>query len=487
MSFAQLKAFAQSLRFRLMLWIGFVSLMTAIVTLWGMREGVRLTLIDEVDRVLADDLQEVTLYLREAKPTQESLIDFLDRKERGHRQSGWFVQLVDAQGNLGWHRGRQSSISFQMKDDEPALEQGSVHVRQVDADIPGAVGGHVRMGVDMRFLDSEMARIDRLAIFVGLVVFFLAPIASYYLAAGAIEPVGVMINTMSRLRASEMNERLPLRGAGDELDKLAVTFNGLLDRISADIDEKRDFLANSAHELRTPLAAIRNSIEVTLNSDRSISDYQETLADVLEQCSSLQLIVNQLLLLAEARSEQPEPCWEVVALSDVVGKSLEMFDAAADVAEVQLHSRIEPKLLIEGNRLHLSQIVNNLIDNSIKYTPAGGEIWVELEASPSNEAVLRVRDSGMGMPAEILPRVFERFFRVDDNQEPRSGRRGSGLGLSIVKSLVDRYGGQITVESALGVGSTFTVRWPMVGMEPAPERIEELSPSVPYSNLAGPQ
>ncbi len=486
MYFAPLKAFAQSLRFRLMLWIGFVSLVTALVTLWGMREGVRLTLIDEVDRVLEDDLEEVKLLLQEEQISQQSLIEFLDRKASAHHQPGWFVQLVDASGKSIWDKRLPKSITLTMLDSESEVERGTLHLMQENANLVDLPNGHVRIGVDMNFLTSDMARIDRLALFVGLLVFLLAPLASYYLAAGAIEPVGEMINTMSRLQASDINERLPIRGAGDELDKLATTFNGLLDRISADLAEKRDFLANSAHELRTPLAAIRNSIEVTLNSDRSADDYQETLGDVLEQCGSLQLIVNQLLLLAEAKSSRPELGFESMSLSDVVGKSLEMFDAAADVAEVQLHSRIEPALEIEANRMHISQIVNNLIDNAIKYTPAGGHVWVELEANEAREAVFVVRDSGIGISAEQLPRVFERFYRADEPHSSGAPRRGSGLGLSIVKSLVDRYGGIIDAQSTKGVGSCFTIRWPLAKTDSPQLAAGELRPSVPYSSLASP-
>jgi signal transduction histidine kinase len=338
----------------------------------------------------------------------------------------------------------------------------------------------------MRFLANDMARIDRLALFVGLLVFLLAPLASYYLAAGAIEPVGEMINTMSRLRASEINERLPVRGAGDELDKLAITFNRLLDRICVDLEEKRDFLANAAHELRTPLAAIRNSIEVTLNSDRSADDYQETLADVLEQCSSLQLIVNQLLLLAEAKSAHPDPGLEQVLISEVVSKSLEMFEAAAEVDEIVLRSKIEPNLIIEANRLHISQIVNNLIDNAIKYTLPGGNVWVELEATEAGEVELRVRDSGIGIAAEKLPRIFERFYRASEPHSTDTPRRGSGLGLSIVKSLVDRYNGVIEAQSVLGQGTSFVVRWRSFSANSEIDIPQELSPSAPYSSLAAP-
>lgn len=484
MYFAPLRAFAISLRFRLMLWIGFVSLVTALLTLWGMREGVRLTLSDEVDRVLEDDLEEVNLLLKEEQLTQPSLIEFLDRKKRGHHQPGWFVALIDRDEKTVWSSGIADGSDLSMKDNEPVVEKGTLHLRQVRADLSEASGGHVRIGVDMRFLTNDMARIDRLALFVGLLVFLLAPLASYYLAAGAIEPVGEMINTMSRLRASEINERLPVRGAGDELDKLAITANGMLDRICVDLEEKRDFLANAAHELRTPLAAIRNSIEVTLNSDRSANDYQETLADVLEQCSSLQLIVNQLLLLAEAKSTRMDPGLEQVALSEVVSKSMEMFEAAAEVDGIQLHSKIDPDLTIDGNRMHISQIVNNLIDNAIKYTLSGGHVWVELEADGKGGVELRVRDSGIGIAPDKLPRVFERFYRVQEPQSSDAPRRGSGLGLSIVKSLVDRYNGAIEAKSVKGEGTSFVVFWRLSPTNAPDREPEALSPSLPYSTLA---
>lgn len=181
-----------------------------------------------------------------------------------------------------------------------------------------------------------MARVDQMVLIAAAGILLLAPLCGYWLASRAARTVGEIIQTASRLRPSHLDERLPVRGTGDELDQLAETVNGLLDRIAAYLQQRRDFVANSAHELRSPLAAIRSSVEVALSSGRSADEYEDLLVDILDQSGTLETLVNQLLLLSETEVDQLRKQGEQIAFDEIVSKSVEMFRGVAESKEVDL-------------------------------------------------------------------------------------------------------------------------------------------------------
>ncbi len=189
-------------------------------------------------------------------------------------------------------------------------------------------------------------------------------VCGYWLAGRATRPLNQMIVTMSKLRPSKLDERLDIRGTDDELDRLSLTFNRLLDRIGSYLKERRDSLANAAHELRTPLAAIRSSIEVALASGRTVEEYEELLGEVIEEASSLELLVNQLLLLSETEAERLRVHKEYVRLDELIDRAIDMFGGVAEYREIQLVCPALPRVAVNGNCQHLRQVVYNLIDNS---------------------------------------------------------------------------------------------------------------------------
>jgi signal transduction histidine kinase len=262
------------------------------------------------------------------------------------------------------------------------------------------------------------------------------------------------------LQPGNLAARLPLAGTGDELDRLAATLNGLLDRLATHLDRQRAFVANAAHELRSPLAALRTSAEVALSVDRSPEEYRELLADLVEGCEALGVLVTQLLLLAEGEAGLVGPPVPV-RLDLLAEKAVDMFAGIAEQRQVTLRFVFRGIAFVAGNDTHMRQVVNNLVDNAIKFTPAGGLVEVEVQGgSGPRPCVLRIRDSGVGIPPENLPHVFERFYRGDKarGRDPRGG--GTGLGLSICQALVVAHGGIIELESAPGRGTTVTVQLP---------------------------
>jgi len=390
------------------------------------------------------------------------LLKALNRKESVHQHNGWFVELLDSDDRRLW-----------ASDLTPALAATGRVQHEL---VPGSWSGYrvveqrqrtsrgrplkIRVGAPMDFIDRDIASIDALAERGVALLLVVAPLAGYWLAGRAVRPLAAIIKTTAGLRPNRMEERLPTGQTDDELDQLSRTVNQFLDRIAAYLSQSNDLLANSAHELRTPLAAIRSTVEVALGGDRTSQEYQELLTEVIDQCTSLERLVNQLLLLAETDSERLRARSEPVGLSALVNRCVEMFSAAAETRQIELVAAIEPEIEVFGFGHHLRQVVNNLLDNALKFSQPGGTVRVEVHRDSDGAAVLRVRDTGCGIPAADLPHIFERFFRGDKSRQRLAQTTGTGLGLSICQAIVASHGGQIVVESKEGTGTTMTVRLP---------------------------
>lgn len=480
MSFERLSAAVRSLRFRLMLWNVAAGVLTGLGILIAVREGVRLTLVAELDQVLREDLKEIQLYFQSPGDNDWALLqEDLDRKASGHDFHGWFVQFYDAQGKLTWASkgaprlpvlGPQQKAAGQFRIDQYRLRYAELP-RQVEQAAAAAVG------CNEQFIARDMTRIDRLVLLVGGVIVLVAPIGGYLLAGRTTRILANLIHTTDRLRPSELKERLPIRGTGDELDAMARTVNGLLDRIADYLKQKHDFLANAAHELRTPLAAIRSSVEVALSGERSEQEYRELLDVVIDQCTALEALVNQLLLLAESDADRLMTSSEAISLDEVVQRAVDMFEGVAEDRGIELIFNWPTPILVVGNRHRLRQVLNNLLDNAIKYTAArhpappgeddaqplgGGRIEVQLARhGESQTARLTIRDNGIGISPEALPHVFERFYRGDRARTREGTTGGTGLGLSICQAIVQAHQGSIRVASTPREGTTFTVELPL--------------------------
>jgi heavy metal sensor kinase len=325
---------------------------------------------------------------------------------------------------------------------------------------------HVRVGASLDFLARDMQRIDELSFLIVSLMLVVAPLGGYWLAGRATRPLAEIIHTMARLRPTQLDERLKLRNTGDELDQLSLTFNKLLDRIGEYVQQHRDSLANAAHELRTPLAALRSSIEVCLNEERPPEEYRELLANLIDEGTALETLVNQLLLLAETEADRLKIVGNYVELHTVVERCLDMFRGVAEFRHIDLVTSDLPAVYVEGNRHHLRQLLNNLVDNAMKFTPPGGQVTVTLARDAAqHQVILRVADTGFGISEQEVPHIFDRFYRGDYSRRRDQETRGTGLGLCICQSVVQAHGGTIAVASTPGEGTTFTVTLPLLDHE----------------------
>ena len=495
MFFARLSRLTKTLRFRLTVWNVAVILLTSGATLLGVRQGVRWTILHEMDQILIEDLYEIEYKFADSgatvadiraaarsqdHPVAQRLLDDLNRKARGHVQHGWFVKLRDGNNHMLWS-SENAPDDLGLGDDIPSFQPWTVAGFRLVQSRETAEGFSpliIRVGSSTEFLYRDMYRIDRLVAMVAGIVLLIAPPIGYWLAGRATRPLGNIIRTASGLRPNHMDDRLPIRNTGDELDQLADTINHMLDRIAEYLQKRREFLSNSTHELRSPLAAIRSTVEVALGSPRTNEEYEELLLDVIEECGTLESLVNQVLLLAETENLALCSTGEPVDVSSVVERATDMFHAAAESQGLSLETQIQSGLLVIGHRPHLRQVLNNLIDNALKFTPPPGTVEVHLRAE-TDRAVLTVRDTGIGIPPEDLPRIFERFFRGDRSHSRDAATRGTGLGLSICLGVIEAHGGTMTVDSEPGKGTTFTVSLPLAHR--TPPAVTEVQPQLGQS------
>jgi two-component system, OmpR family, heavy metal sensor histidine kinase CusS len=279
----------------------------------------------------------------------------------------------------------------------------------------------------------------------------------YLLARKALAPVDRMVATAREITSARLDRRLLASNSSDELGRLANTFNDMIARLQQSFDEIRRFTADAAHELRTPLASMRIDAEVALRAPRSPENDERVLESMLEEIERLTRLVTQLLFLCREDAGLPPGPHALVRLDEIVLDATNHMQVVAKENGLVLDVPSFPPCSVLGEPDRLRQLYFNLIDNAIKFTPAGGVIKVSSDLSNGSIRVV-VSDSGAGIPDADLPRVFDRFYRADPS---RSGAvDGTGLGLAICRSITEAHGGHITVRNNAGNGCTVTVEFP---------------------------
>jgi heavy metal sensor kinase len=278
------------------------------------------------------------------------------------------------------------------------------------------------------------------------------------LANRALRPVAEITTRARKITAENLDQTIPVRNAGDELGRLSSTINDMIRRLHDSFASIRQFSADASHELRTPLTIMRGEIELGLRSPKSPEEYRELLESTLEEIMRLTTIVDNLLTLEKADQGTGQANFSEVDLQALVEELYEDTELLAARKSIAIRLRTSTPMTIVGDRGRLRQLFLNLVDNAIKYTPDGGGISLALERR-DGAAVFEVSDTGVGIAADDLAKIFDRFFRVDKARSRELG--GSGLGLSIAKWIAELHRGTITVRSEPRKGSTFTVTLPI--------------------------
>lgn len=318
-------------------------------------------------------------------------------------------------------------------------------------------------------LTEELRRLSISLLLGSLAMLAIAFFGGLWLADRAMRPVRSITHAAQSISESDLSRRLNMKGR-DELAELAGTFDGMLSRLQRAFDRQKQFVADASHELRTPLTIINLEVGRVLSGNRKASEYQQALGLVDLESNRMTRLVNDLMTLARMDNGQTVLQKEDLDLSEVTVEAYERMLPLAQRRNIVLDIGEMPDLPVYGDPQYLIQMISNLVENAIKYTGSSGTIMLDTESDTSGAAawaVLRVSDTGPGIPAEHLPHLFERFYRVDssrsrDPQEESDSPTGTGLGLSIVAWIVRSHGGTITVESEVGRGTIFVVHLPLL-------------------------
>ncbi|MFM9024357.1 MAG: ATP-binding protein [Planctomycetaceae bacterium] len=454
-----------TLRMRLAVWNTAVVLAMTLAALLAARYAARATLYSDADREFRGGAREVALALQDLFPDMDAVVAEMRRKAASHDERGWFTQLLAEDGTRIWTSAHcpEAVAAFpphNLDRVENVVQVGPYRYVRLRIAEPDQPVFHVRVGSYTTGLDQSLSGLMRVLLGVGGVLCALTPLAGWWLAVQSTRPVADILTTADRLDPSRLGDRLPVRGTGDELDHLAETINGLLDDVAEHVDKQHQFVADAAHELRGPLAAVQSSLEVALADDHDGADLREPLEEVLEETRYLTKLTNGLLTLAESGASTPDSMRTPVDLVGVARQAVTMFAGVGEEQGVSLRlADPDRPVVVEGDAAQLRQVVGNLLDNAMRFTAAGGSIDVRV-ASDVGGAVLSVGDTGAGIAARHLPRLFDRFYKADASRAHDGSSRSGGLGLPICKAIVECHGGTIDIVSREGEGTTVTVRLP---------------------------
>jgi heavy metal sensor kinase len=283
-------------------------------------------------------------------------------------------------------------------------------------------------------------------------------LGGFLLVQHALRPVDRIIRSADRISSRNLSERLPVVRTHDEIERLSTTLNRMIHRLDEGMQQNRRFFADASHELRTPITIIQAELDLLLEHLGDKTETQRIAAGTLEEVERLKNIVVGLFALSRLDAGEGHECSEPFNLSELVVTTANQMELLAADKNISVTCHSEPGAIVNGDRPRIKQVVVNLLDNAIKYTPEGGQIHVNV-ATRNGNAILEVADNGIGIPREAMPRLFDRFFRVDKARSRELG--GAGLGLAIVKSICSAHGGGIRAESKEGEGSRFIVELPL--------------------------
>jgi two-component system, OmpR family, heavy metal sensor histidine kinase CusS len=435
-----------------------------------------LVLVKELDKstdlFLADKVHVLSTMLRERPDDWDALREEIELESAARRYEQFYIRLLDERNTpllttpgmadqldlaqLARQTQSRTVSSIWMK----GRDGRAFRVSSASAPVgsPATQTDTIQVAIDISQKEGLLARYRFWFCVILLGTFAIFPLVGYQIARHGIRPVEEMATTARHISSTNLRERILPEGYPFELASLASTFNQMLDRLEESFERISRFSADIAHDLRTPVNNIRGEAEVALARARTAGEYREVIESFLEEAVRLSDLIGDLLFLARSESPLTHLRREPVDVSELLGGVQEYYEASAADGGVSLTTTVVDKPVIaELDRTLLQRAVGNLVSNALANTPPGGAVVMGTRADPSTICI-EVSDTGVGIPAEALPKVFDRFFRVDSSRSQGSG--GTGLGLAIVQSIVQLHGGNVQIWSQPGEGTRVTLHMP---------------------------
>ncbi|HEX6894396.1 MAG TPA: ATP-binding protein [Bryobacteraceae bacterium] len=489
-AFGKLLGFTRGLRFRLA--FSYVFFFTILLVLLGLlfRQTLSTTFQAQMASVLEEEWGAAKGYLRTGPEGPDWFYDRQDPDESfAVERLRRVYMLADTQGHPLQHSDIYVSLGIDAPSQIQSILQSGTPAMRVLTDPASGVPYMVRSGLWVdhdghkyylaigRALDYDDEVINgftRNYFSVVPIVIVLSGLLGWFMAGRALGPVNSVADAAQQITHSNLHTQIPLRHAGDELDRLVEAFNHMMTRLNRSFEQIRQFSTDVSHELRTPLTVARGQLEVALFTAQNVEQHREAMAEALEGIDRLSNIVRALLLLSQAESGQLVLQRTQVDLAAVTRDLVDQHQIPAEAQAVRLSAELPESAMIHADRTQIERMISNLLGNAIKYTPAGGRVAVRLNLE-GQLVKLVVEDTGVGIAPDHLPHIFDRFYRVP-SADPE---KGLGLGLSFVAWIVKAHGGTIEVDSKLQQGTRFTVTLPAgLSLETAAETTAALTEQV---------
>jgi heavy metal sensor kinase len=463
---------ARSLKFQLLVW--YAGLLTACFLVLGAAAyfALRSYLSSDLKHTQLRRARQIAQLVTEQKQDAARISAEIENRY-APGQNDRFVRIAHEAGQIVYTSSNPASGSFapsnlptaawpKREEGTRRIELPNGHRLLVTSHILEAAGGKkylIETGALMDDLEQDLHQWLTFLLGGLPVVVVMAVGGGYLLVNRALRPVDEIVASAERIGSQNLEERLPLPHTGDELERLSVALNRMLERLDQAFQYSRRFVADASHELRTPLTVLRGELEGFAEDERLTAELRERVGSALEEVERLVNIVEGLFAISRLDAGEAQAEWVKFDLGKLATATADQMSLLAEDKEIKVSCAAPPGVMVEGDRARMKQVIVNLLDNAIKYTPAGGAVGMTVGAR-ENKAVLEVADNGIGIPRDALPRVFDRFYRVNKARSRAEG--GAGLGLSIVKSICTAHHGNVEGSSAPGRGSVFRVELPLV-------------------------
>jgi two-component system heavy metal sensor histidine kinase CusS len=456
---------------RLTIWYA-ISAFSLIAVATGLLYWVLIRNLDQADdRLLADKARVIGAMLLNRPGDQAAIRQEVEEAWKARQDTQVYVRVLDARGQITAETPGMREVLPVDGFAAPVADPGTGSDVRIDdgrtfrvlavratGDNAGAARSFVQVGTDRSHEFELLANYRRYSFGVLAAALVLCSVIGHQIARRGIQPLRDITETARRIRAANLSERLTAEGLPSELLALAETFNQMLERLEHSFSRISRFSADIAHELRTPVNNLLGEIEVALSRSRAAEDYRDTLVSSVEECGRLARLIDNLLFLARAEAPKAVITRETLDLGAELTTMCNFYEAAANEAGVRLTVAAQGRVVAEMNRLLFQRAMNNLVTNALAHTPTGGSVTL-VASGDATTTLVEVVDTGCGIPATDLPHVFDRFYRVD--QARQFGESAHvGLGLSLVKSIVELHGGTVHISSELGKGTEVTLRFP---------------------------
>jgi heavy metal sensor kinase len=465
----KINSIRHTLAFRLTLWYAGIFMLTSCVAFLFFYFLITSVIRDRTDQDLLGEARTLSSILKVQGINAVKHRIIFEAQAAGEKKVFFRLLSLDGQefssSNMSYWRDisvAKAAIEQLIGGNRPIFNTVSLPDRQHNIRLLYAIIGRniiLQLGQSMENYTRFIEAFRKIFVTTMASLFVFAAIIGWFMARRALAGVEAVTRTARQISEGSLKERVPVKKYQDEIDQLAITFNQMLDRIQTLVTGIREMSDNIAHDLKSPITRIRGISEVSLTTDASEKEYENMAASTVEECDRLLDMINTMLVISKTEAGVNKLDAKELDIGAVVRDACELFQSPAEDKDLRLVCDVPGNFSISGDNRLIQRMIANLIDNAIKYTPAGGSIEVTVNTVNHDAVAITIQDTGIGISEKDMPRVFERFYRCD----PSRSEAGIGLGLSFVRAIARAHGGDITVAGGSNRGSTFTVTLPKTG------------------------